>query len=116
MTKHKIKTIDVHELKHQMDNQANLSLIDVRELDEWEMMHIPGALHIPKDRISLEIQNQIPNKEQTIYLHYRSGVRSLYAAQCLMDLGYYEVYSVDGGIMAWAMSGYPVKQESYTPS
>ncbi len=33
-----------------------------------------------------------------------------------MDLGYYEVYSVDGGIMAWAMSGYPVKQESYTPS
>lgn len=116
MTKHNIKTIDVHELKRQMDDQKNLNLIDVRELDEWETMHIHGALLIPKDRILLEIQTKIPNKDEPIYLHCRSGVRSLYAAQCLIGLGYCEVYSVDGGIMAWAMSGYPVEQESYTPS
>ncbi|KGP63546.1 sulfurtransferase [Legionella norrlandica] len=114
MIRDKINTINVHELKDLMENQTNWHLIDVRELDEWESMHIRGALHIPKDCISFEIENKIPDKSRPIYLHCKSGVRSLYAAQCLIDLGYLEVYSVEGGIMAWATSGYPVEQESYT--
>ncbi len=110
MTDHNIKTVDVHELKNKMDNDTNLCLIDVREINEWQALHIPGAIHIPKDRITSEIITKIPNKNQPIYLHCKAGVRSLYAAQSLMDNGYQEVYSVDGGIMDWANNGYPVAQ------
>lgn len=105
-----IQTIDVHELKAKMEKEPDLCLIDVRELNEWEALHIPGAIHLPKDSIASCIQTRIPNKNQSIYLHCKSGVRSLHAAQLLIELGYQKVYSVDGGIMAWAMSGYPVEQ------
>jgi rhodanese-related sulfurtransferase len=105
-----IKTIDVHQLKHKMDAQPDLCLIDVRELEEWQEIRIPGALHMPKNDISVHIKDKIANKAHPIYLHCRGGVRSLYAAQCLMDIGYQEVYSVDGGIIEWAMYGYPIEE------
>ena len=110
MTNPKIKTIDVHELKNKMEQNPDLCLIDVREQEEWQTVRIPKAIHIPKDSITAGIAAEAPNKEQPIYLHCKGGVRSLYAAQCLMDIGYQEVYSVDGGIMEWAMFGYPVAQ------
>lgn len=110
MKKHDIKTIDVHELKKLMETQPTLNLIDVRENEEWLEVRIPGAHHIPKDEIPTAISSAISDKTQPVYLHCRGGVRSLYAAQCLMDIGYTEVYSVDGGIMEWAMYGYPIEQ------
>ena len=110
MTKPEIKTIDVHELKNKMDTQPDLCLIDVRELEEWQAARIPGAHHIPKDNIASNIESKVSDKTHPIYLHCRGGVRSLYAAQSLMDIGYKEVYSVDGGIVEWAMFGYPIKE------
>lgn len=105
-----IKTINVHELKVKMENDSNLCLIDVREQEEWDEIRIPRARHIPKDSITLHIESHVNDKSLPIYLHCRGGVRSLYAAQCLLDLGYKEIYSIDGGIMEWAMFGYPVEQ------
>lgn len=110
MTNPNIKTINVHELKNKMEQNPDLCLIDVREQEEWQSVRIPKAIHIPKDTILSSIEAKIPDKNCPIYLHCKGGVRSLYAAQCLMDLGYQEVYSVEGGIMEWAMSGYPVEQ------
>ena len=110
MTKYNVKTIDVHELKNKMTAHPDLCLIDVRELEEWQDVRIPGAYHIPKDHISTAMPAQFPDKTQPVYLHCRGGVRSLYAAQCLIEQGYEEVYSVDGGIIEWAKYGYPVEQ------
>ena len=110
MTNPKIKTINVHELKNQMAHLNNWHLIDVRELEEWRTLRIPGAIHVPKDYVAAQIESLVPDKTHTLYLHCKGGVRSLYAAQCLLDLGYTEVYSVDGGIMEWAQAGYPVEQ------
>ena len=110
MTNPNIKTIDVHELKNKIAQNPELCLIDVREQEEWQSVRIPNTIHIPKDDISVRISEEVPDKNHPIYLHCKGGVRSLYAAQCLMDLGYQEVYSIDGGIMEWAMFGYPVEQ------
>ena len=109
MTEHNINTIDVHTLKELRDKDPKLCLIDVRELHEWKALRIPGSLHIPKDEITSRIEAEIPNRETPIYLHCKGGVRSLYAANCLLEMGYKEVYSVDGGIAEWAMFGYPVE-------
>ncbi len=110
MTNFEIKSITVHELKMLYDQSPDLCLIDVREPDEWDVLHIPGALHIPKDELAALVEAKIPDKARPIYLHCRGGVRSLYAAHCLLELGYKHVYSVDGGIVEWATSGYPVKE------
>jgi rhodanese-related sulfurtransferase len=105
-----IKTINAHELKQKIDNTPSLCLIDVRELPEWQALRIPGAVHIPKDQITLEISAIVLDKNHPIYLHCKSGVRSLYAATRLVEMGYKNVYSVDGGIMDWSMFGYPTEQ------
>ncbi|ARG96776.1 rhodanese-like domain-containing protein [Legionella micdadei] len=106
----KISTIDVHELKKRRDANPDLCLIDVRELDEWQTLRIPGALHIPKDELPGCIETAVPERNTPIYLHCKGGVRSLYAANCLLTMGYNEVYSIDGGIVQWAASGYPIEK------
>lgn len=109
MTNHKIKTIDVHTFKQRYDASPDLCLIDVREDHEWQECHIPKAVHIPKDILTSVIEHQFPDRKSPIYLHCKGGVRSLYAAHCLMDMGYQDVYSIDGGIVEWANEGYPVR-------
>lgn len=109
MTTHPVKTINVHELKKRRDASPNLCLIDVREEVEWQEQHIPQALHIPKDTLSANIAAVAPQHDCPIYLHCRGGTRSMYAAQCLVEMGYQDVYSIDGGITEWAKAGYPVE-------
>ncbi len=106
-----VQTISVNELKTHYDTEQSFCLIDVRELSEWQEVHIPKAIHIPKDSLKDNIAKIVPNYSTPIYLHCRSGVRSLYAANTLLELGYTEVYSVDGGIMAWAASGFPTNSQ-----
>lgn len=108
MSEINIPCIDVHELKQKKEANPDLCLIDVRELDEWNQIHIPGAIHIPKDTISDRIKEVTDNKQQPIYIHCRSGMRSLSAAHTLISLGYEQVFSVNGGIQEWAMFGYDV--------
>ncbi len=105
-----IKTIDVHELKNRMDKQQDLCLIDVRELDEWQAVHIPGSIHIPKDTIPSKLEAAVADKAHPIYLLCKGGIRSIYAAQSLIELGYNEVYSISGGIMEWARAGYALAE------
>jgi rhodanese-related sulfurtransferase len=110
MNSNEIHHISVHDLKKIMDQQPATCLIDVRELNEWQALRIPGAIHIPKDTIANKIPEIISDKNEAIYLHCQGGVRSLTAAQTLRNLGYTNLYSVDGGIGEWSMFGYPVAQ------
>ncbi|HHF7344777.1 TPA: rhodanese-like domain-containing protein [Legionella feeleii] len=109
MTDPTVTIIDVHELKKRQTLEPHLCLIDVREPDEWEEARIPGALHIPKDTLPACIETEVPERHKAIYLYCKGGVRSLHAGQYLIAMGYQEVYSIDGGIIEWAMSGYPVE-------
>ncbi|ASQ46779.1 rhodanese-like domain-containing protein [Legionella clemsonensis] len=104
-------TVTVQELKQRWDENPSLCLIDVRELHEWQHNRIPGAIHIPKDELLQRIGALVADLNEPIYLHCKSGVRSLYAAGCLLEKGYKNVYSVNGGIIEWVMSGYPVEEK-----
>lgn len=111
MNKPEIGSIGVQELKQRLDKNPDLYVIDVREPHERQAIRIPGTLHIPKDEICARIEEQIPSHSSPIYLHCRSGMRSLYAAQALLDMGYEEVYNVEGGIIEWEARGYRVEKD-----
>lgn len=104
-----VQTISVQQLKALWESRPELCVIDVREPHEWNMIRIPGAQLIPKDQIRERITELALPKDQPIYLHCRSGMRSLYAAEQLIAAGYTCVFSVDGGIMDWVQSGYPAE-------
>ena len=113
----KLNIINVHDLKRYYEANRELLLIDVRELTEWNEIHIPWAQHIPKSELLQNIHRICPNLETPIYLHCRSGVRSQDAGQALIKSGYQHVYSLAGGIMDWISAHYEyVKSEQNLPA
>ena len=67
------------------------TIVDVREASEWEQGHIPGAQHISKSYIEQQIEAAAPDRDAPVILYCAGGVRSLFAAQTLADMGYTDV-------------------------
>ena len=85
-------------------------LVDVRESEEFEAGHIPGARHVPRGYLESRIEGAAPDRSQRIVLYCASGNRSALAAHTLTDmLGYENVESMTGGITLWKDRGYDVE-------
>ena len=80
-------------------------LIDVRERSEYDQGYIPGAEHLSKGFIELQIEDRVPDKTTPLTLYCAGGVRSLLAARSLRELGYTDVRSLSGGFGAWKQAG-----------
>ena len=79
--------------------------VDVREADEWQEGHLPGAVHVPRGFLESRIENVAPDKSQPIVLYCASAARSAFAAKSLGDLGYTDVHSLAGGFTDWKRNG-----------
>ena len=86
---------------------AGTAVVDVREDSEWDQGHLPGAVHISKSYVEQQIENAVPDRDAPVVLYCAGGVRSLFAAQTLEQLGYTNVASMSGGFQAWKSSGLP---------
>ena len=92
--------ISQEEAKEMMDSQEVL-ILDVREQDEYDSGHIPGAVLLPVGSITEESAAEvIPKKDATVLVYCRSGNRSKTAAKALAELGYTGIYEF-GGITTW---------------
>ena len=81
------------------------TIVDVREASEWEQGHLPGANHISKSYIEQQIEGAVPDRDAPVILYCAGGVRSLFAAQTLAEMGYTNVASMSGGFQAWKGAG-----------
>jgi molybdopterin/thiamine biosynthesis adenylyltransferase/rhodanese-related sulfurtransferase len=86
-------------------------LLDVRESEEWDAGHIPGAKHIPRGYLESRVEGAIgSDRDQKVVIYCASGQRSALAANTLKDLlGYENVFSMNGGITLWKDRGYDVE-------
>ncbi|WP_265945775.1 molybdopterin-synthase adenylyltransferase MoeB [Dechloromonas sp. A34] len=82
-------------------------LIDVREPDEVAQGSPPGALRINRGFLELRVESALPDYDQPLITLCGGGVRSLFAAEALLDLGYRQVVSVVGGYARWKAEGLP---------
>lgn len=87
----------------------SLLLVDVREGAEYRRGHIAEAISIPLS--TLRRQSDLINKDQPVVLICRIGRRSRLAACILKDMGYDQVFNLQGGILAWEAAGYPLAVE-----
>ena len=78
-----------------------MQLIDVRGIEEWNIVRIEGANHIPKHQIMAEENLSRLNKDDLIVLHCKMGVRSRDVLVEMKKRGFTNVRSLDGGILAW---------------
>jgi rhodanese-related sulfurtransferase len=83
------------------------AIVDVREKDEWDVEHIPDAIHISRGTIELDIEEKIPDTNKLIICHCGGGGRSALAAESLQKMGYKNVRSMAGGFKAWKAIGLP---------
>ena len=83
-------------------------IADVREKDEWDEEHIPGAIHMSRGTIELDIEEKVPDTNAMIVCHCGGGGRSALAAESLQKMGYKNVRSLAGGFKAWKATGLPV--------
>src|SRR5512142_332300 len=82
--------------------------LDVREDDEWQEGHIPGAVHVPRGYLESRIEGAAPDKSTPVIVYCAAGNRSAFAAKTLQELGYDTVYSLAGGFTDWKRNGYEV--------
>src|SRR6266568_3059464 len=101
------------QLAHQHEagaDQQDVVLVDVREKLEWNEGHIPGALHVPRGFLELQIEEAVPDTSKTVVLYCAGGVRSLIAGTTLQQMGYKDVISMSGGFGQWKANGYSFVQ------
>src|SRR6184192_3025130 len=93
--------VSVQEMKRALE-QPNLGIrvIDVREPDEYQIAHVNGVPLFPLSTLPQRFTELDPN--QTLYVHCKSGVRSIKAINFLKEQGFKYAKSVKGGISAWS--------------
>ncbi len=102
-----IEEVDPSDVK----NRNGAVLLDVRESDEWDAGHIPGAKHVPRGYLESRVEGIVGNdRSQRVIIYCASGQRSALAANTLKELlGYDNVASMNGGITLWKDRGYDVE-------
>jgi rhodanese-related sulfurtransferase len=81
-------------------------ILDVRQPEEWEEVHIPGATLIPLGELQSMV-NEVP-KDQDVVVVCRSGNRSQQGRDILLAAGFTNVTSMEGGMNQWQIAGNPV--------
>ena len=83
---------------YQLYQNGQLSLVDVREIEEFKMLHLEGVQNLPLSQLA-DTYEQL-DKEQLHYVICKSGMRSARACQFLEEHGY-KVINVQGGMTAF---------------
>ena len=87
-------------------------VVDVREQDEWDEGHIPGAVHVPRGHLESRIERLASDPTRPVVVYCSVGNRSAFAAKTLTELGYEDVVSLAGGFTDWKRNGFPVQLQA----
>src|ERR1700722_10810032 len=103
------KQVSIEELKRRMDAGEKMTIVDVREKDEWRAGYIPGAVHIPRGFLEIQAEQKLPDKNAPIVAYCAGGTRSALAAATLAELGYTHVETANPGFVRWKDLGWPME-------
>lgn len=92
--------ISPQELKMLLESNKDISLIDVRESNEYQICHIQGARLMPVSELQKRLNELDTSDETILYCHH--GIRSKKAVEFLQQLGFKKTKHLAGGIDEWA--------------
>lgn len=105
-----IPQVSPQELNAQLEADAPVTILDVREDTEWASGHIPSAVHVPFHKVENNL-DQVPKGHLAVVCG--SGMRSSIATSLLQRAGRTDVKNITGGMAAWRKHGYPTT--TYSP-
>lgn len=80
-------------------------LLDVREADEFEQGAVPDSLFLARGNLESQVEGRIPDKSTPVVIICAGGIRSVFAAVTMQELGYGDVVSMAGGFNRWKDEG-----------
>jgi rhodanese-related sulfurtransferase len=115
-----VEGISARSVREGLDSGEVDLVIDVREPNEWNAGHIPGAMNVPRGMLELRADPESPAADPAlsanrdarviVYCLKAPGARSLLAAQTLATMGYSNVAAMRGGFEEWRAEDLPADQ------
>jgi rhodanese-related sulfurtransferase len=100
----RIHEVSAAEVRAMMERGEGAVYLDVREPQEFNLGHLPGALHIPRGNLELKVEAAVA-RDAFVVSYCASGPRSALATDTLQQLGYVNAVSLSGGWREWVVSG-----------
>ncbi len=98
-------------------NRGGYEILDVREANEWDAGHLPGARHYPRGFLEVRADLEHPKRDpwladrsQKLVLYCGGGHRSALAAQTLKQMGFDHVLSMSEGWTGWTKRGFETER------
>ena len=102
--------IAMEEVNSRVAAGANdIIVLDVREKEQFDAGHIPGAKHLSRGQLELRVNEAFPDPTVRIVTYCEVGKISTLAAATLRRMGFTRVLALDGGMKAWREQGFPVE-------
>jgi rhodanese-related sulfurtransferase len=108
--KRRIREVPQDEFRKWLEEGREMVVLDVREPNDHVHSRIENSTNIPRGVIELEIEDTAPDKNKTIVCYCGGGGRSAMAADVLQQMGYTDVYSLQGGYKLWKEKPYPTTE------
>ncbi len=107
-----LKTVPEVDADHAEPRLEDHMVLDVREADEYDAGHLPGAVHIPRGMLEVAADHTHPKHDERLWdrrkkilCYCGGGFRSALAAKTLQEMGFKEAVSLKGGYSAWKEAG-----------
>lgn len=102
--KSQVKEIQIKEV---LEKKEDFLIIDIRENEELEEGFLENSINISRSFLDIKIEDFVKDYSKEIILYCSAGTRSILSAKTLQDIGYKNVYSMNGGFNEWKENNYP---------
>jgi len=103
-----VREITPADVKRMLERGEPCVYLDVREPNEFNLGHLPGAVHIPRGVLELRVEAVVP-RDARVVVYCSAGQRSKLAAETLEMMGYADVASMAGGLREYVPAGGPIE-------
>lgn len=104
-----MQDISIEEAKDLIDKFKDLKIIDVRTKEEFDMGHIKNSINIDFYDYGFNSLLQKLDKGEQYLLYCRTGGRSATALSLMINMGFQNVFNMEGGIMEWVRMQNPIE-------
>jgi sulfur-carrier protein adenylyltransferase/sulfurtransferase len=104
-----IREVSPKEVKAMLESKEDVTYLDVREPNEWNLGRIPGAVHLPRGNLESKLEGMV-DRDRKIVVYCARGNRSALAALTMKEMGYENVMSMSGGFQSWPDVGGSIEE------
>ena len=90
-------------------NSGDVTIVDVREPNEYSKGHIENAINIPLAKLDERISEISAQKAEPLLVVCQTGTRAIPACKTLNKAGFTELYNINGGMQAWEDNKLPIR-------